>query len=280
MYSHTAIYALYFMVLTGAAASGQPTELNFVSQIDYLEIDYLARLPANLSAVSSDVSCPASIESPETAGGREIAKDKWFLTGEVTISGLTFVSFVGNGTPGTSGSCSLSNGNVGIFEGSTLRGLVYAPKGAKAEIGTISALEGDGLRIWDGGYLSQPLADLQVIDGNLVIMHNVASRDSFCEGAVTVPNIYRLPINIARRLLLAEGWLPAAETEEAPAPYIEELRLSLPELRDCSGAGFNFCGWDYVKVPGRSLTVVTTGEAVDGSWPVVTKYDVSCHNNK
>jgi len=53
---------------------------------------------------------------PQTAGGRLATALGWAVTGEVSLDGMDVVSFVGGFAPGTSGSCQMTDGNVGLFD--------------------------------------------------------------------------------------------------------------------------------------------------------------------
>lgn len=268
--------ALFYATAVVAAHPVRAAEPEFASQVSHLEIRQMKTIPANPSPGGSDAFCPVLLDTPETAAGRQLAQSGWLVSGEIKINGLTLVSFVGVAEQGTSGSCLLSQGNVAVFDDTTLRGLIYAPAGAERDIGSIEAMEAGRIRIWDGDYLAQPLADIQIIGDDLVILSDVASRDSFCDGAASVPSLYRLPIHLARRVLLAEGWLPEEALDEAAMGWTAEMRNQWPELQDCSGTGFGFCAWSYIKGPGQRLSVTTAGEAPEGSSPAVIGYGVSC----
>lgn len=202
----------------------QATELDLAAQIGHLEITPLANLPKNTSTATTDAFCPILVDTPKSPEGQQVTQAGWLVSGEIEVGGLTFASFAGEAEQGISGSCLLRDSNIGIFQDNALRGLFNAPQDAVSSIGSIDGLEGNTLRIWDGDYLSQPLADLMVVGEDLVILRNVASRNSFCESAVNVPNLYGLPVHLARRMLLAEGWSPERSTEEPGLPWVVDMR--------------------------------------------------------
>lgn len=222
--------AVCFIPALGGVASAD--SFGLASQVTDLKVVTISKLPKGNAKTQEDDrwQCAMTAEDITSVAGNLVLAQNWRVTSEVERVGLTFVSFVESAEPGTSGSCSQTDGNVGIFRGETLLGLIYSDKGAMKSIGSIQALEGDRIRIWDGGYLQQPLADLQIVERDLVIVRNVAERDSFCEGASSAPNIFNLPINLARQQLLAEGWSPnPVPPEDADQFYAEERKL-LPEL--------------------------------------------------
>ena len=245
------------------------------SQRDGVEISATANLPANPNPAPDADTCGILLAAAETAGGKAAAAANWAVTGEITQGDLTFVSFAAKATTGTSGSCLLEGGNVGIFRGADLLGLVYAAEGRVRAPGTLQPLEPAGIRIWDGDYGPTPLADLRIIADELILLRPPADRDGFCAGAVTVPSLYGLPIHQARILLLAEGWQPAPTDEQSPSGYVQELAKSMPELQDCSGTGFGYCGYAYGK-GGATLTVTSAGEGMEGSSPAVVDFAARC----
>ncbi len=193
------------------------------------------------------------------------------MTSEIVLNGLSIVSFAGHVSPGTSGSCEITDGNIAIFRAGRMEGLIYAEPNSRRGIGSISETEG-GLRVWDGSYPYRPWADLRLHGPDLVIVSAVASRNSFCNGTVSLPNIYGIPIHLARRVLLAEGWMPEPAARRTPDVMLPELT----EAQDCSGTGFAFCKYAYRSVDGLTLSVVTAGEAIPPSSPGVVSYDVAC----
>lgn len=263
--------ALTAMTAIPAAAD----EIDFATQTSALEIRPLDTLPANPKKAGNDAMCPVLIDTPVTAAGQRVAASGWLVSSETEVNGLTLVSFVGSAEQGTSGTCLLSDGNVGIFREDRLRGLIYADPEVERGIGSLEAMDGDRVRIWDGDYLGQPLADIQIVGADLVILGQVATRDSFCKGQVSVPNLYGLPIHLARKALLAEGWSPAPSPDDL-RPWIFSMRDSWPELQDCSGTGLGFCAWEYTKGPGQNLSVTTAGENPDGSSPIIVGFGVTC----
>lgn len=261
--------ALCLLLPTTAAAQA----LEYASQRDGLEIRAVDTLPANPS--SEGDGCGAQTEPLETEGGKIVADAGWIVTTEITQDTLTFISFVGQATAGTSGSCLMEGGTIGVFRGPDLLALAYAAEDARRQIGSLQQLEGGALRIWDGDYGSSPLADLRVT-GELVLIRPISDRDSFCAGKISLPSLYGLPIHQARILLLAEGWQPQPDATQTSSDYVRDMAKSLPELVDCAGTGFGYCGYNYSHKDGASLSVTSAGEALEGSSPTVVDYRAEC----
>ncbi len=264
--------ALALLPLPALAEVRVDDSLDLVSQVDELTVTDLHRLPANPDALDQVEFCTAVI-TPSSGPGQAVARKGWAVTGEVEANGLTFISFAGRLDLGTSGSCLLSEGNIAIFRKTSLMGLIYAEAGARRGIGAIAAQEG-ALRVWDGDYPARPLADLRLHGSDLVVVSAVASRDPYCEGAVSLPNLYGLPIHLARRFLLDEGWTPVPAKPE-DLPFTRDLSAILPEVQGCSGTGFGFCDFAYDQ-GGAVLSVTTMGEAEPPDSPAVVGYGVTC----
>lgn len=239
------------------------------SQVDSLTITALNHVPANPAGPVSG-ECMFVVAEPVTPQGRGIASLGWGVTAEVAVGALGFVSFAGKAEVGSSGSCYITEGNIGIFRGGPLQGLIYAAPGAKRGIGRVTVIEG-GLRVWDGDYPELPLADLRLHGDDRVVVSAVASRDRFCDGAVSLPNIYGLPIHLARRLVLAEGWVPVSADPDTPF-----LMPELPESQGCAATGFGICSFDYRAPNGLVLSVVTAGDPGPPSSLAIVTYDVAC----
>jgi len=250
----------FSFALSAVGAAGADTE-SFASQVEGIEAAALIDLPAGRADPNDPANefCVMSPADFTTAAAQVVADKNWLVTAEVKWEGLTFISFVERSETGTSGSCLLSDGNVGVFLGRELLGVIYANEAANRSIGFIKKLEDDRLRIWDGNYLAMPLADLQIVDRDLVIVRSVADNDSFCNGQVSVPNIFGLKIQDARRVLFAEGWVVNPLPSDQSHDWYSDLAASLPELDVCSGTGFGFCAFGYIKNGSGSLGVTTAG---------------------
>lgn len=265
--------ATFALVSFGLIA--QADEMHLDSQVRDIEIARLSQVPENRSGSTLDVPCSAIIDAPETAVGRKVADKGWWVTAEIERDNLTLIGFVGKVEPATSGTCYLSNGNIGIFRGQELIAVIYARQPVHREIGSITVKGDGGLRIWEGRPLGAPLADLEILQDDLVIIRHIASRDSFCEGAASVPNIHGLQIHIARRLLIVEGWQPSPASRDVSSSFVEEMRKSFPELQDCAETGFGFCQYAY-SAGNESLSVVTAGEGSENTSPRVTSFSAAC----
>ena len=252
--------------------------VDLVSQVDELTVAALARLPTNPHGRVDGSFCPPVILAPDSKAGQSVAGHGWGVTGEIALNGLSFVSFVGRVSQGTSGSCFMADGNIAIFRGDVLESLIYAQPHARRGIGEIVLGEG-GIRVWDGDYLQRPLADLRLYGADLVIVTGVAQRDPFCAGSISVPNLYGIPVHLARRLLLDEGWapVPLAQLDDSiSALTVRRMQQTLPEVQSCSGTGYGYCNFAYQSAGGASLSVTTAGEAEAPSSPSVVGYSVIC----
>ncbi|MBW6401475.1 hypothetical protein KPL78_26730 [Roseomonas sp. HJA6] len=254
-----------------AAAQPAPAIRSDIPALRFVPLQRLPRAPAMRGA---DL-CRHLLSAPRTEAGRQVAAAGWAVTREAKLGPYDVVSFVGAIEPGTSGSCRLGDGNLGIFRAGGLVAIAYAPTAGAAAIGTLRPFGADALRLWDGDFLSQPVADLRLGAGDGLTIQPLAAEEPVCGGSAMVPNIYGRPIDQARAMLLRHGWTPAppAGPREGNDPRVTELvRRGLPEVEDCSGTGFGFCGFTYRGTAG-TLNVTTVG---DNDVPAVAGYDAIC----
>lgn len=262
-------------ILSSAAVTGaiaQPVQTGH----EDLVLAEMKNLPPPPAPADREFCDHLTIE-PQTPGGQFAEKQGWAVTGEVSFDGLDAVSFVASFDQGTSGSCQLNDGNVGLFEGENLRWLVYAAPDATQLIGTVQSFEGDAIRIWSGDFLSQPVADLH-LDAGKPTLSDLAASESFCNGQASVPNIYGKPIGDVRKALIKAGWAPVLSSlDEDMSDSRSDALLSagLIEVEGCSGTGFGYCSFGYAGQFG-DLSVVTAGEGDEGTTPNVARYDVTC----
>ncbi len=237
----------------------------------------LTRLPPPPQLVEPGACDHLTIE-PQTAGGRVASALGWAVTGEVSLNGMDVVSFIGGFEPGTSGSCQMTDGNVGVFDDEQLRWLVYGKKGKSSRIGIVQAFEKSAIRIWSGDFLPQPVVDMRIGASGAVSLGNLAAVERFCDGKATVPNIYGIPISEARDALASAGWGPVLgiAPDEPVDVRSEELKAAgIHEVQSCSGTGFGYCSFGYAG-QFAELSVVTVGEGEPSSTPEVARYSVSC----
>jgi hypothetical protein len=254
------------------ATNDQPA---FESKVKGLKIVAASTIPSHRDDNAEDAQlCNSHFQSAKSDAAKAIEKQGWHVTGEEAAGGYTIVSFVGGAEPGTSGSCLLDQGNIAFYRDGALRAIAYAAKGAQASIGSIRSLEGQGVRISDGDFLPQPVADIEFAKDGAIAITTLAASEKLCNGEATVPNIYGLPINRASATLRKAGWTPNPPAGEERDERAEEMGTNgLPEAADCSGTGFGYCSFSY-KGKAGTLSVTTVGE---DEWPGVVGYDVACH---
>ncbi|HTM78965.1 MAG TPA: hypothetical protein VL133_15235 [Devosia sp.] len=242
-----------------------------------IAISELSQLPPAPATADAPGFCTHLTIKPASQGGLEAERAGWAVTGEVEIGELTAVSFVGGFEPGTSGSCLLRDGNVGFFVGKALIAVAYAPRSSPLTVGRIERFGTDGVRIWDGDYLPQPIADVHLDTPDAITIEALAAKEVFCDGGAIVPNIYGMPIAEARKTISQHGWVPVEPAAgEWPDQRSAELAaLGLTEVTGCSGTGFGFCGFEYRSAQAR-LSVSTVGEAQPPATPPVSGYSVTC----
>lgn len=250
-------------------------EMSLSSQVPGLAIAALDDVPNSPMDQGDREACAHKlVGAPATPAGEVAHFQGWGVTAEVPLGDLTAVSFVGRFGQGTSGSCELTDGNVGLFQGDRLLAVIYAEDPDKLLIGHVRP-SGTGLRLWSGDFLSAPLADVTVTPAGVAVVP-LAASEPVCNGPGSVPLIYGLPIDRARDLLAQSGWQPITG-QTNPLSYAADIAAAgVPEVEDCAGTGFGFCAYRY-SGPAGELGVTTMGEiGADGTLPAVVGYDVDC----
>lgn len=258
---------------SNSAPAGAPA---FASEVKALVITRIATLPRAPSD-RGDGMCDHLLKPPVSEAGRAVVAKGWQVTAEHRVGRYQAVSFIGRQEQGTSGSCLLGAGNIALFQGGALKAIIATSDDERPSVARIAPIEGGGLRIWDGDFLSQPVADLQVAADGAATIRPVAPRELVCKGKASVPNIYGMPIDKARTALRKAGWTPApntsAETVPGDSRAIDLAKQGLVEVEDCSGTGFGYCGFTYKGPADTGLSVTTVGDA---AMPIVAGYGASC----
>lgn len=209
----------------------------------------------------------------QTAAGRAVAAAGWAVTNEAPLGRLTAVSFVAGARTMTSGACILNGGRIGIFDGPDLLALAEGSRPDGTAIGHLRR-SGDRLRIWNGGMLSQPVADLMLAEGAPVIVPLPLAED-LCEGRLTMPLIHGRSLADASALLAEHGWEP--DRLAAPSdPLAARLATrGFAGAEHCSGTGFGFCTIAFAQ-DGAAASVLTFGDVERPAGPEVADYEVTC----
>ena len=261
-----------------AAAKADAPGFTATSEVSGLHATALGTLPAakGARAFSEGHFCSFISKRPETAGGKDAASKGWTVTSEVKSGELTSVGIFSRGEEGTSGTCMVQDGNIAVYKGQQLLGLVY---GDTPEADSLSPIGGiiktqiaNRVRIGDftpANYLS---ADIELSETGMKVVP-LAASENYC--GLDVPNLYGKEVPQARALLAKSGWKPSPPREEGDAPPSGHLSQE-PEIADCSGTGYGFCSGGYAHKSGAFLSFTTAG---DGPATIVS-YGVNCPNTK
>jgi hypothetical protein len=254
-----------------ASASGQEVEVT--SEVPTILATSLSDLPEGPGPQRQNDNCDNTFKAAKTEAGRYVEERGWGVMSEEPVGPFQLVSFGGEFIPGTSGSCAIHQGNVGVFEDGQIIALLYTENETDELIGELVPKEGGALRLWTGEYLRRPVADL-VVDADGLLVAALSQEESFCEGAVSVPNIYGEPITEARETLIAGGWEPIPQKDEGFGQ--EGLHdIGITETISCAGTGFGYCSYAYRNAK-ASLSLTSVGELYEGSVPEVVYYEVGC----
>lgn len=272
-----------FVALTTASvpcsSHASDADLKIASQRSGLDFVKLNTLPRSPKDNGDRNLCSNHIVKAGTPGGLQVEKQGWAVTSEVPLGPYEAVSFAGTFEAGTSGTCQILDGNVGIFLSDRLVALIYAARKSNLSIGAIIPFGGKGVRIVDGDLLQSTVADIRTVGETGLIVTPPALEEKVCDGVSAVPYIEALPIDIARSMLAERGWIAVDQSgagTRSSGEAEEIAKRGIVEVQDCSGTGFGFCGYIYKGAAG-DLFVTTFGEvAADGSMPHVAGYRIDC----
>jgi len=267
--------ALLLSISLGSVGNAGSNNLEVVNEVTELKFSYLKTIP--MGPLPSDFDrgwCNDSIIEPVTLNGKIISAKSWGVLSEQSLGPFEFVSFAGEFKDGLSGSCIISQGNVAIFKAGQLVGVIYTSSKDDELIGKLWIAEGGVVQLLNP--LFQSWADIKILKDKIQIEYK-ASVQSFCNGAVIVPNVVGEPIREARQSLIEFAWEPIIQTEEVVLSFVEEMRQSgIVETIDCGGTGMGYCSFEYEN-PNATLWVQSSEQKVSvGYDDVVLYYGVSC----
>ncbi|WP_272544148.1 hypothetical protein PPH94_037540 [Burkholderia cepacia] len=242
-----------------------------VSELKDIRMKPLANLPMAGSA-NDRGDCSQLVIQPKSAAARLVAAQGWAVMSDMPLGPYRAISFAGQMEAATSGTCSITQGNVAVFENGRLIALAYGKSAEDTAIGRLAPLDSGAVRIWDGDIAPSPAGDLHVDRDGTLRLSRVADADAVCQGRAKVPNVYNMPIDKARKALIANGWNPVRGGASGEPRQSALVRRGIVETESCAGTGLAFCDFGYTGPAGK-LTLTTVGE---GALPSVTDYDVKC----
>ncbi|MCA8333555.1 hypothetical protein [Burkholderia cepacia] len=254
-----------------AAAQTTVSAPRVVSELKDIRMKPLANLPMAGSA-NDRGDCSQLVIQPKSAAARLVAAQGWAVMSDMPLGPYRAISFAGQMEAATSGTCSITQGNVAVFENGRLIALAYGKSAEDTAIGRLAPLESGAVRIWDGDIAPSPAGDLHVDRDGTLRLSRVADEDAVCQGRAKVPNVYNMPIDKARKALIANGWNPVRGGASGEPRQSALVRRGIVETESCAGTGLAFCDFGYTGPAGK-LTLTTVGE---GALPSVTDYDVKC----
>ncbi|MDO5606728.1 MAG: PASTA domain-containing protein [Paracoccus sp. (in: a-proteobacteria)] len=235
-------------------------------------------VPANPAGDGQNYACWPRPDGFATQGAQLADDHGWNVLSETVADGLAFVSFAGRVVPSTSGTCVMEDGNIAIFRGQNLLGLIYrdataAPgEDAPQAIGALQQIQPGVIRILAGDQLALPLADIVLSGTGGAAVHPVSAETTVCGNSV-VPNIYGETILDARAALQAAGWQPVRSPDADPPDEFFTTH-DIIEAESCSGTGLGYCSFTYQNAGGDTLTVTTGGDMPE--YAPVLAFDAGC----
>nr|WP_249189165.1 hypothetical protein [Burkholderia cenocepacia] len=237
----------------------------------------LGTLPHSPERGSLDPFCTQYRAKTTTAAGRAVAWRDWIVTSEAPLGRYTVVTFASGFNAGTSAICFVRNGNIGVFDGTTLVALGYTASKAGWQLGSVDRMENGALLVWGGNGPGAPVGELHEASGGLRLTR-VAAERAFCDGRAVVPNVYAKPLDVARRILIAHGWQPLRPREKPDAMdgAATLAKHGIVEAEACSGTGVGYCALRYRNAAGVLGVTTVGGEPDEPSANTVIDYQVGC----
>ncbi|RQU84414.1 hypothetical protein DF133_28440 [Burkholderia cenocepacia] len=259
----------------GGTASAEP--LRTGSDIAGASLVPFGTLPRSPENGSLDPFCTQYRAKTTMAAGREVAQRNWIVTSEAPLGRYTVVTFASGFSAGTSAICFARNGNIGVFDGTTLVALGYTARKANWQLGSADRLESGALLIWGGDGPAPPVGELHEHNGELRLTR-VAAESTHCNGHAVVPNVYGKPLDAARKILIAHGWQPLRPREKPDAMdgAATLAKHGIVEAEACSGTGMGYCALRYRNAAGVLGVTTVGGEPDRPSANTVIDYQVAC----
>lgn len=244
---------LGLLVMPGAYAQ---TAIKLSSDVPPIALTAPAALPENplKGSVAPDDYCAQYVTEPDSPGAKLVAANGWLVTSEADMGPYRVVSFVGDFSPKSDGNCYGVLGRVAVFDKSTLVALAVPTNDEKGPApGRVDERDGDSLLVERLAF-GLPVGELHQ-DANGIRLTVFSASQGFCHGAVSVPNIYGVPIRHARKSLIAAGWKPIPG-DNAGGPTAALQSQGVVEAAECSENFPLHCPFLY-RNGTRTLTVIT-----------------------
>lgn len=267
-----AALALNLALSLPAAAQTNTTAPRVVSELKDIHVKAGTTLPKAGGTQHDREDCPQAVIQPKSAAAKRVASQGWAVMADVPLGPYRAVSFAGQMHAATSGTCSITQGNVAVFDNDKLIALAYGKSAEDTAIGNLMPLEGGAVRVWDGDITTSPVGDLHVDADGTLRLSKLASEDAVCQGRAKVPNVYGMPIDKARKALAAKGWNPVRAKASGDPRQAALFKHGVIETDDCSGTGLAYCSYSYASTAGK-LSLTTMGE---DDLPSVADYSVKC----
>jgi hypothetical protein len=203
---------------------------------------------------------------------RSIQNKGWGILSEVRLAKYHFIAFAGSFDGGTSGTCSISQSNIAIFEQDNLLGIIYLDASDASLIGSLRLMDAGFIRVFSGDTIQMPVADIHLSLSGFELK-TISALTAYCNGTSIVPSVFGKDIIEARNELINYGFEPI----EAIEPSLPVWRMNLiddgiREVDACSGSGYSFCKFRY-KNENSSVNLITAG---DDAFPSVVRIGVNC----
>ena len=266
---------LLFLVGAGTASNADITQFEIDRDLYNFRFNVVKSIPKGPYPDFSNGPCAyftVPIDDQKFSISRSIQNKGWGILSEVRLAKYHFIAFAGSFDGGTSGTCSISQSNIAIFEQDNLLGIIYLDASDASLIGSIRLMDAGFIRVFSGNTIQMPVADIH-LSLNGFELKTISDLTAHCNGTSIVPSVFGKDIIEARNELINYGF----EQIEAIEPSLPVWRMQLidagiREVDACSGSGYSFCKFRY-KNENSSVDLITAG---DDAFPSVVRIGVNC----
>ena len=269
---------LLFLVGAGTASNADITQFEIDHDLYNFRFNVVKSIPKGPYPDVSKGPCAwfsVPTDDQKFSISRSIQNKGWGILSEVRLAKYHFIAFAGSFDGGTSGTCSISQSNIAIFEQDNLLGIIYLDASDASDaslIGSLRLMDAGFIRVFSGDTIQMPVADIHLSLSGFELK-TISALTAYCNGTSIVPSVFGKDIIEARNELINYGFEPI----EAIEPSLPVWRMNLiddgiREVDACSGSGYSFCKFRY-KNENSSVNLITAG---DDAFPSVVRIGVNC----
>ena len=267
--------ALLLSVGAITASNADITQFEISGDLNNFRFNAIKSIPNGPHPDVSKVPCAwfsVPTDDQKFSISRSIQNKGWGILSEVRLAKYHLIAFAGSFSAGTSNTCSISQGNIAIFEQNNLLGIIHLDAPEATLIGSLELMDAGFIRVFSGDTIQMPVADIH-LSLNAFELKTISDLTAHCNGTSIVPSVFGKDIIEARNVLINHGFEPIEAIEPSlPVWRMHLINDGIREVDACSGIGYSFCKFRY-KNENSSVNLITAG---DDAFPSVVRIGVNC----